>query len=285
MSFRCTYCESLIPWALSAKDVGVTEGDEFRAGATYPYSGCPCGYGRFVRFDNAVSGAGGRSGDAEQAEGGIAAKLDGARYAELPVDAIRPNPHQPRRFFDAKALAGLAGSIRTVGLLEDILVRPVDDGYEIVLGERRWRASQLAERPTIRAKIVELTDDEVRQIAITENIHREDLTPVEEAFSFKAYVDQGAAISDVGRRFGGMQERVAERLRLLNSHSYVAYQQQRIDELVETVERLRTLHTARARGYEAVVVGHDELVKRLAEGFDVVATLPDGTFALRRLAD
>lgn len=283
MSFRCTYCESLIPWGLSAKDLGVTEGDEFRPGATYPYSGCPCGYGRFVRFDGALPGAGG--GESLPPEGGIAAKLEGARYENLPVDAVRPNPHQPRRFFDAKALGGLAGSIRAVGLLEDILVRPVEDGYEIVLGERRWRASQLAGRPTIRAKIVDLSDDEVREVAITENIHREDLTPVEEAFSFKAYVDDGDAISDVGRRFSGMQERVAERLRLLNSHAYVAYQQQRIDELVETVERLRALHAARPAAYEAVVAGPDDLVERLAAGFDVVATLPDGTFALRRRAD
>lgn len=276
-SFRCTYCESLIPWRLTEEDVGIEPGAEFRPGAIYPYPGCPCGYGRFVQCvsesDTAVEPA--------PVDGSVAVKLAAARYDELPVALVRPNPRQPRRFFDSKALTGLADSIRTVGLLEDILVRPVGDEYEIVLGERRWRATQLAGRPTIRAKIVDLTDDEVRDIAITENIHREDLTPVEEAFSFKQYVDGGDGIADVGRRFGGMSERVAERLKLLNSHSYIEYQHQRITELLQTVERLRAARDTKKR-YEALVVSEDELTDRLADGFDVVARLADGTFALRR---
>jgi ParB/RepB/Spo0J family partition protein len=277
-SFRCTYCESLIPWRLAEQDVGVSPGAGFRPGATYPYTGCPCGYGRFVRYES--------ESDVDEVpapvDGAVAAKLAAARYAELPVATVRPNPRQPRRFFDSTALTGLAESIRTVGLLEDILVRPVGDEYEIVLGERRWRATQLAGRPTIRAKIVDLTDGEVRDIAITENIHREDLTPVEEAFSFKQYVDGGDGIADVGRKFGGMQDRVAERLKLLNSHSYIAYQQQRITELLRTVDRLRAARADTKQRYEAVVVPEHELTDRLADGFDVVTRLADGTFALRR---
>ena len=282
-AFRCTYCGALIPWRLTTKDVGVPDGDEFRPGATYSYSGCPCGYGRFIRYENDATDEPGAVPDA--VPGAVAAKLEGARYEQLPVNLVRPNPAQPRRFFDGRALTGLANSIRTVGLLEDILVRPVGDQYEIVLGERRWRATQLAGRPTIRTKIVDLSDEEVRDISITENIHREDLTPVEEAFSFKSYVDSGDGISDVGRRFGGMQERVAERLRLLNSHSYITYQQQRIDELLETVERLRTLRGGTRKKYDAVVVSDGELVDRLTEGYDVVAELADGRFALRRPID
>lgn len=276
-SFRCTYCESLIPWRLTEEDVGVEPGAEFRPGATYPYAGCPCGYGRFVSYESESDS----DPAAPPGDGAIAAKLAAARYDELPVPLVRPNPRQPRRFFDSKALTGLAESIRAVGLLEDILVRPVGDEYEIVLGERRWRATQLAGRPTIRAKIVDLTDDEVRDIAITENIHREDLTPVEEAFSFKQYVDGGDGIADVGRKFGGMQDRVAERLKLLNSHSYITYQQQRIDELLQTVERLRAARDTKKR-YEAVVVAEHELTDRLADGFDVVTRLADGRLALRR---
>jgi ParB/RepB/Spo0J family partition protein len=277
-SFRCTYCESLIPWRLTERDVGIPDGDEFRPGATYPYTGCPCGYGRFARYE----GEPGTQAAPDSPPGILAAKVEQARYDALPVAAVHPNPRQPRRFFDAKALTGLATSIRSVGLLEDILVRPVGAEYEIVLGERRWRATQLAGRETIRAKIVDLSDDEVRDISITENIHREDLTPVEEAFSFKAYVDDGDGISDVGRRFGGMQDRVAERLKLLNSHSYITYQQQRIDELLVTVERLRELRNGAQLKYEAFVVTSAQLVERIADGFDVVADLGDGRYAVRR---
>jgi ParB/RepB/Spo0J family partition protein len=279
-SFRCTYCESLIPWRLTEQDVGVEPGAGFRPDATYPYTGCPCGYGRFVRYRSESDVA----AETPVPDGAVAGKLAAARYDELPVALVRPNPRQPRRFFDGKALTGLADSIRAVGLLEDILVRPVGDEYEIVLGERRWRATQLAGRPTIRAKIVDLTDDEVRDIAITENIHREDLTPVEEAFSFKQYVDDGNGIADVGRKFGGMADRVAERLKLLNSHSYITYQQQRITELLATVDRLRAARDTKKR-YEAVVVPEAELTDRLADGYDVVTRLADGAFALRRPLD
>src|SRR5262249_28794786 len=151
---------------------------------------CPCGYGRFIRGE-ATSADGPPAGGTPRApdltagpalDGAIAAKLADPRYAVLPVEAIRPNPHQPRHFFGARALTWLAGSVGAVGLLEDVLGRPADDGYEIVLGERRWRATRIAGMPTIRAKIVDLTDDEVREVSITENVHRADLTPVEEAF-------------------------------------------------------------------------------------------------------
>lgn len=282
-AFRCTYCESRIPWRVEPSDVGVPAGEELRPGATYPYSGCPCGYGRFVRYEDTADQPSGPSVDL--APGTAAAKVAGARYESLPLDSIRPNPHQPRRFFDARALNSLASSIRRVGLLEDILVRPTGDGFEIVLGERRWRASQLAEAPTIRAKIVDLDDDEAREISLTENVHREDLTPVEEAFSFKSYIDAGTEVQDVGRRFGGLQERIADRLKLLNSHTYIAYQQQRIDELVETVERLRSLRPSAGARYEAVLVDADQLVAHLIEGYDVVAELADGRLALRRIAE
>jgi ParB family chromosome partitioning protein len=270
-------------------DVGAPAGEEFRPGATYPYSGCPCGYGRFVQYEGLADDAADPAlSITDVAIGVVAEKIDGAQYERLPIELVRPNPHQPRRFFDGRALTSLANSIRSVGLLEDILVRPAGDGYEIVLGERRWRASQLAGVATIRAKIVKLDDDEAREIAVTENVHREDLTPVEEAFSFKAYVDGGDGVHEVGRRFGGLQERVAERLKLLNSHSFIAYQQQRIDELLETVERLRLVRNGSESGgarFEAVIVDADQLVARLIEGFDVVAELADGRFAVRRTVE
>jgi ParB/RepB/Spo0J family partition protein len=283
-SFRCTYCESMIPWRLTEDDVGIPAGEEFQPGVTYPYAGCPCGYGRFVRYEAEPGATDVVTGPPVESSA-LAVKVTQARYEDLPIGTVHPNPRQPRRFFDSKALVGLATSIRAVGLLEDILVRPVGGQYQIVLGERRWRAAQLAECPTIRAKIVDLTDEEVRDIAITENVHREDLTPVEEAFSFKSYVDDGDGVSEVGRRFGGMQERVAERLKLLNTHSYITYQQQRIDELVATVDRLRAASTGSRTKFEAMVVTGDELVARLAEGFDVVAELRDGGFAVRRPID
>jgi ParB/RepB/Spo0J family partition protein len=282
--FRCTYCQALIPWAVESGHLGLKASEQPSHGQLYPYDRCACGYGKFVVFE--------APGQQAESANGLAATLVertygrvlAARYARLPVATVRPNPKQPRKFFDAEALRGLAESIKTVGLLEDILVRPVESAmYEIVLGERRWRASQLAGVDTISAKVVDLDDQEVRLIALTENIHREDLTNVEEAFSFKAYVDEGRLQTDVGHQLGGMQQRVAERLKTLNSHYYVRYQEERIAELQRILETLREQVKVQSVGrYEAVLVAADKLTNHLAEGFEVAAALPDGRFAVRR---
>jgi ParB/RepB/Spo0J family partition protein len=203
-----------------------------------------------------------------------------ARYEKLPIEKVQPNPDQPRRFFDKEALRALADSIQQVGLLEDILVRPKGDHYEVVLGERRLRATRLAELSHIPAKVVDMTDDEMRRIAITENIQREDLTQVEEAFAFKHYVDSGARQKDVGQFFGKMQDRVAERLKLLSSHYYVQFQEQRINELEKELQELRD--KAKSQPFEVQMAAENELAKYIAAGFDVAHVLSSGQIVLRR---
>lgn len=125
------------------------------------------------------------------------------KVAEIAIDAIRPNPNQPRREFDEAALAELSNSIRVNGVLQPIMVRPLPDGrYELVAGERRWRASQRAGLNTIPATVREMSDAESLEIALVENLQRQDLGPLERAEGYQRYLDQ----------FGGTPEQLAVRL-------------------------------------------------------------------------
>ncbi|MDP1669101.1 ParB/RepB/Spo0J family partition protein [Phaeovulum sp.] len=129
----------------------------------------------------------------------------------LPVEKLVPNPDQPRRDFDAEALAELAGSIRAKGIIQPLLVRahPTDTSlYEIVAGERRWRAAQMAELHEVPVLLRELSDTEVLEVAIIENIQRADLNPIEEAMGYRQLMD----------RFGHTQEKMAEALSKSRSH-------------------------------------------------------------------
>ncbi|MGA0539816.1 ParB/RepB/Spo0J family partition protein [Neotabrizicola sp. VNH66] len=129
--------------------------------------------------------------------------------ATLPVERIRPNPNQPRKDFDQTALEALAASLRQKGVIQPLVVRPVgDNSYEIVAGERRWRAAQIAQLHEVPVVIRELDDTEVLEVAIIENIQREDLNAIEEALGLKALID----------RFGHTQEKVAEALSKSRSH-------------------------------------------------------------------
>src|SRR3954454_17229663 len=101
---------------------------------------------------------------------------------QIPVELIAPNPHQPRRTFNEEALAALAASLAERGVLQPVLVRPVAGGtYELIAGERRWRAAQMAEFDTVPAVVRPHDDDESLELALIENMVREDLNPVEEA--------------------------------------------------------------------------------------------------------
>ena len=129
----------------------------------------------------------------------------------LPVEQIIPNPDQPRRQFDPDALNELAASLRSRGVLQPLIVRPhpsEPDLYQIVAGERRWRAAQIAQLHELPVLIRELDDTEVLEIALIENIQRADLNPIEEAASFRQLMD----------RFGHTQERLAEALDKSRSH-------------------------------------------------------------------
>lgn len=136
---------------------------------------------------------------------------------DLPIELVHPNPDQPRKFFDAKKLEELAASISSKGQLQAIRVRSVPDGtFEIVLGERRWRAHKLLGRATIRAEIVDMADDERDDQAITENLQRADVTPLEEARAFQRRLDTGLSVEELAKRLGLKQAwRITERTNLL----------------------------------------------------------------------
>lgn len=138
-----------------------------------------------------------------------------AGAVELPVERIAPNPQQPRRHFDEAELARLAASIGRHGVLQPVVVRERDGGYELVVGERRWRASRLAGRPTIPAVIKDVSSPELLELALVENVQRHDLNPIELALAFRALAAAGATQEEVGRRVGVDRSTVANHLRLL----------------------------------------------------------------------
>ena len=141
----------------------------------------------------------------------------GGELRELPVDLIDPGPRQPRRRFDEDALRGLAQSLRERGVLQPVLVRPKDAGrFELVAGERRWRAAQMASLETLPALVRERADAEALELALIENMARADLSPVEEAQACAALVDKlGLTREEVGRRVGRSRVAVSNLMRLL----------------------------------------------------------------------
>ncbi|MEN3342480.1 MAG: ParB family transcriptional regulator, chromosome partitioning protein [Actinomycetota bacterium] len=136
---------------------------------------------------------------------------------ELPVDAIHANPRQPRRRFDGEAGSGLAESVRRQGVIQPLLVRPrAAGGYEIVAGERRWRAAREAGRPTVPAVVREADDRETLLLGLIENVAREQLTPVEEARAYAVLIDEFAlSLGEVAERVGRSKPSVSNRIRLL----------------------------------------------------------------------
>ena len=148
--------------------------------------------------------------------GGRGPELEDLRM--IPVELIAPNPRQPRRVFDDAALEALAGSLRERGVLQPVLVRPVAGGsYELVAGERRWRAAQLADLDTIPALVRARDDAEALEAALIENMAREDLNPVEEARACAALVEElGLTRETVGLRVGRSRVAVSNLLRLLD---------------------------------------------------------------------
>jgi len=136
----------------------------------------------------------------------------------LPVARIRPGRYQPRTKMDQQALAELAASIRSQGLMQPLLVRPVDrDRYELVAGERRWRAAQLAKLHEVPIILKELSDREALELAIVENIQRENLSPLEEARGYRRLIDEfGNTQEDLSQHVGKSRSHIANTLRLLD---------------------------------------------------------------------
>ncbi|MFN3420960.1 MAG: ParB/RepB/Spo0J family partition protein, partial [Armatimonadota bacterium] len=134
----------------------------------------------------------------------------------LPIHLIHPNPFQPRQKFRDEELQALADSIKMHGLLQPILVRPKEDGYELVAGERRWRAAQLAGLTEIPAIVRPCSDDELLALALIENLQREDLNPLEEAQAYKVLMERfGLTQEVIAERVGKSRAAIANTLRLL----------------------------------------------------------------------
>ncbi len=132
------------------------------------------------------------------------------------LSEIEPNKNQPRKNFDQDAIDDLAESIRQYGLLQPLVVRPIATGYQLVAGERRWRACRIAGLTEVPVTIRELTDAETAEIALVENLQREDLNPVEEAAGYQALMDEFSLTQeDVAERVGRSRSAVANAVRLL----------------------------------------------------------------------
>lgn len=160
----------------------------------------------------------GRGLDALIPSGGGAATLEqrSAGVKEIPVSQISANPFQPRQRFDDEAIRELSVSIRSTGVLQPVLVRPHADGYQLVAGERRLRAAGLAGLDRIPAIVREVTDSEMMELALIENIQREDLNPMEEASAFHALVEKvGLTHDQLSEKVGKQRSSITNSLRLL----------------------------------------------------------------------
>lgn len=142
---------------------------------------------------------------------------EGGDTHTLRISEIEPNRKQPRQYFDEAAITELADSIRQHGLIQPIVVRPMEEGYQIVAGERRWRACRMLGMSEVPVVIKEFSDEETAQIALIENIQRQDLNPVEEAAAYRALMDEyGMTQEALSKAVGKSRSAIANSVRLLN---------------------------------------------------------------------
>jgi ParB family transcriptional regulator, chromosome partitioning protein len=205
----------------------------------------------------------------------------GARLEEIALDAIEPNPRQPREVFDPDALAELVASIQAVGVLQPVVVREVEPNrYQLVMGERRWRATREAGLATIPAIVRETADDALLRDALLENLHRQQLNPLEEAAAYQQLLDEfGTTHEQLADRIGRSRSHVSNTLRLMNLAPAV---QRRVAAGVLSAGHARALlgvtdHDAQVRLAERVVA--EGLSVRSVE--ELVAVGEPGTAATR----
>jgi ParB family transcriptional regulator, chromosome partitioning protein len=147
----------------------------------------------------------------------IESRATHAQIREVPVARILPNPAQPRLSYEEDSLTELADSIREHGVLQPILVRPVGGQYELIAGERRWRASRMAQRDSIPAIVVEFDDETALEVSIIENLQREDVSPLEEAAMFRKMTDLGYSVRQLAQKIGKDKGYVENRIRLADA--------------------------------------------------------------------
>ncbi|MGN0100009.1 MAG: ParB/RepB/Spo0J family partition protein [Dietzia sp.] len=200
----------------------------------------------------------------------------GAVYREISPGDIDPNPKQPRTYFDEEALAELAHSVKEFGLLQPIVVREMPGGrYQLIMGERRWRASQRAELETIPAIVRQTEDEDLLRDALLENIHRVQLNPLEEAAAYQQLLEEfDVTQSELASRIGRSRPAITNSIRLLQLPTAV---QRRVAAGVLSAGHARAL-----LGLEAGAAAQDELAARIvAEGLSVRATEEIVTLANR----
>lgn len=190
---------------------------------------------------------------AEAEEAGLQ-EVAGARFAELPLDSVVPNPRQPRQVFDEQDMAELVHSIKEVGLLQPVVVRETTPGaYELIMGERRWRASRAAGLTTIGAIVRDTTDEDLLRDALLENLHRSQLNPLEEAAAYQQLLeDFGCTQEELADRIGRSRPQVTNTLRLMKLSPAV---QRRVAAGVLSAGHARAL----------LSVSHPEVQDRLAQ--------------------
>lgn len=183
--------------------------------------------------------------------------VEGGDTRSLRISEIEPNRKQPRQDFDETAIAELADSIRQHGLIQPIVVRPMGEGYQIVAGERRWRACRMLGMSDVPVIIKDFTDEETAQIALIENIQRQDLNPVEEAAAYRSLMDEyGMTQEALSKAVGKSRPAIANAVRLLNLP----------DEIVEMLRKGR-LSAGQAKALASMDSEEDMLeTARLAEG-------------------
>jgi len=184
---------------------------------------------------------------------------------ELPVDAISPNPKQPRKAFDDKSLHDLSASLSQTGVLQPVVVRRLGDGYQLIVGERRWRAAKLAGITRIPAVIREATDAQSLELALVENLLREDLNPIEEAEAYQRLLAEfGWTQEELAKRVARDRSSVANCLRLL-----------KLPDLIQTDLRAGRLTMGHARALLSLDSPAEQLKLReqiLAHSWSVRAT-------------
>ena len=149
--------------------------------------------------------------------------LEKSAYQMLPIYKVEPNPDQPRQDFDEEELQALADSIEIHGIIQPLTVRELNSGYyQIIAGERRWRAARIANLSEVPAVIIEADDRKVKELALIENLQRQDLNPVEEALGYQSLMQEyGLTQEDAAKRVGKSRPAVANALRLLNLNGEV----------------------------------------------------------------
>ena len=193
----------------------------------------------------------------------------GATYREIPIGQIVPNPQQPRQVFDEEALAELVHSIREFGLMQPIVVRPAGEGYELIMGERRWRAAGRAGLQTIPAIVRDTGDGVMLRDALLENIHRVQLNPLEEASAYQQLLEEfDVTQAELAERIGRSRPVITNTIRLLALPLPV---QRRVAAGVLSAGHARALLGLKLG--EATTVAQEELAARIiAEGMSVRAT-------------